>query len=330
MRTVAIIGAGGTIAMEGRHPFDWVDYGDSGIVNPIGTVLDRLGPLLPDVEVIPVPFRTIGSTAIGWPDWRELLTVIADLCRERPDLDGIIVTHGTASLEETAWFLDLTVDVAPTVVLVGAQRPPNTSGSDAGANLRAAMAVAAAPEARDSGVLVVMDNHVFAARDVAKVTNFALSAFQALEFGPLGRVEADGTVALRRRPVRSAARRRFDLAGRETLPRVDVVLSYAGADGTAVEAFRAAGAEGIVSAGFAPGRCAPAERQALIEAVRNGVVVVQSSRAAWGPVPVQDYNVAVGILSAGDLSPQKARIALALALTTTRDPQEIQAFLATC
>lgn len=324
---VAVVGAGGTIAMEGAHPFDWVDYGDTGIVNPIGTVLDRLGTLLPDVEVVPVPFRTIGSTAIGLSDWRELLAVVADLCKTRPDLAGIVVTHGTATLEETAWFLDLTLDIAPTVVLVGAQRPPNTSGSDAGANLRAAMALAAAPQARDCGVLVVMDGHVFAARDVSKVTNFELSAFQALEFGPLGRVEADGQVTLRRRPVRSAARQRFDVSGLDALPRVDVTMSYAGADGTAIDAFRAAGAQGIVSAGLPPGRCTPAERQALIQAVRSGVVVVQSSRAAWGTVPVQAYNVACGILTAGDLQPNKARIALSLALTVTKDPQGIQDIL---
>jgi L-asparaginase len=251
--------------------------------------------------------------------------LISEICAR--NLDGVVVTHGTATLEETAWFLELALDVAPPVVLVGAQRPPNTLGSDAAVNLRAAMAVAACRAARGLGVLVVMDNHVYLARDVAKVTNFELSAFRSLEFGPIGRVEADGTVSLRRSAFRSGPRQRVDVRGIDEPPRVDVSFSYAGADGIAIDAFRHAGAAGIVSAGFAPGRCTGAERRALVEAVRSGIIVVQASRAAWGAVPVQRYNVADGILSAGDLSPQKARIALMLALTTTRDSRRIQDLL---
>ena len=186
--------------MVGRSAYDWVEYGESGQVRSIAEVVRELQPLLEDVEPEMVSFRAVASTGIAWRDWVELARLVRNLAATRPDAQGIVITHGTASLEETAWFLDLVVRCPLPVVLVGAQRPPNTAGSDAAPNLRAALAVAAAPAARDLGVLVVMDNYIHGARDVRKTSNFALDAFESGEFGPLGRVDADGTVVLRRRP----------------------------------------------------------------------------------------------------------------------------------
>ncbi|MFT4148759.1 MAG: asparaginase [Paracoccaceae bacterium] len=319
-RRIAVIGAGGTIAMQGAHPFDWVDYGDSGIVLHVDRVVAEMDFGLAGVEVIPVPFRMLPGTGITPADWLELRDAIRAVAA---DFHGIVVTHGTATLEETAYFLHLTLDEGLPVVVSGAQRPPNTVSSDAVAGLRAAIAAAAqAPP----GVYVAMNAMLFAAEDVTKTANHALDAFEAPEFGPLGRVEADGHLSLRRLPIGAAPFAGLAV-GAGDLPRVDVVCSYAGADGTAIDAFVAAGARGIVSTGFAPGRCTPAERAALIRAVRAGVTVVQSSRALRGAVPVQAYNVADGILGGGGLSPAKARIMTMLALAAGLSSEALQSLL---
>ncbi len=216
------------------------------------------------------------------------------------------------------------------IVLVGAQRPPNTAGSDAAPNLRAALAVASVVAAIGQGVVVVMNNYVYAARDVRKNANFALDAFTAAEFGPLGRVEADGTVTFRRRmpvPVTPEFQVLEGALEVESAPRVDMALSYPGADGTAVRAFMTAGARAIVSVGMPPGRCTPREREAFREAVAAGLLVVQSSRAAVGAVVPQLYNSSDGIESGGDLAPNKLRVLLMVALAAGLSRESVRRLL---
>jgi L-asparaginase len=237
-----------------------------------------------------------------------------------PGLAGIVVTHGTATLEETAFFLHLTWPHETPLVLVGAQRPPDTEGSDAVPNLRAAMAVAASPEARGMGVLIVMNGEIFSSVDATKSANFRLDAFTAPQ-GKLGRVDPDGSVRFARS---SDWRDRPCFVPHRPPPRVDMLLSHAGGDGTAVRAFVEAGARGIVAMALPPGRVAAGERQSLVEAAAQGVVVVLASRAIRDGVPIQDYNIRDKILSAGDLAAHKARILLMLALGENRDPVAIQ------
>ncbi len=324
--TVALVSTGGTIAMAGRHPYDWVDYGESGIIHEPAAMVRELAPLLPDVALEIVPVARIGSTGITVTEWSALAALLAHLVA-RPDIAGVVLTHGTATLEETAWFLALTVASAKPIVLVGAQRPPNTAGSDAGPNLRAAILVASSEALRGAGVVVVMAGRIFDARAVTKLSNHDLNAFDAPDAGALGRVSADGRVVLRRLPVALPAERPWLRADLTALPRVDITYSYAGNDGTAVRAFVAAGAAGIVCAGLPPGRPANAERQALSEAARAGVTVVLSSRAVRGPVePVSDAQ-RDGFLIASDLGPAKTRILLMLALTASRDPAALQTIL---
>jgi L-asparaginase len=170
-----------------------------------------------------------------------------------------------------------------------------------------------------------MNGHVYSARDVSKLSNHGLDAFAALEFGPLARVEADGSITLARLlPPRALPP--FPLPS-GPLPRVDIAFSYAGADGAAIDAYVAAGARGIICAGFPPGRSTPGERAAAVRAVKAGVTVVQSSRALMGRVPLQRYNEADGILSGGGLSPHKARILLMLALANGMSATDLQAAL---
>ncbi|WP_250508107.1 asparaginase [Caballeronia sp. GAFFF3] len=314
---IAVIGTGGTFAMHGRHRFDWIEYADSGVIHPLDDLLKSMGELSPELEIVPIPFRSLGSVAIGTNDWLELARLIRDTAAADPSLCGFVITHGTATMEETAWFLDQILCLDMPVVLTGAQRPGNTDGSDAPANLRSAMAVANDRASRGLGVLVVMGGLIFAARDVTKAASFELAAFEAPPYGPLGRVDADASVVYRRLPVAERSKKkRFDrlLDGDVALPRVDISVSYAGADGAAIRAFAAAGARGIVCAGLTPGRIAAGEREAILEAVDAGVTVVQSTRSPRGVVPVQRFLTADGLLAGGDLSPQKLRITLILLL----------------
>lgn len=326
-RRVAVIGAGGTIAMHGAHAFDWVDYFDTGIIHEIGSVLQTHPLGLSGIETIPVTYKLLPSTGITPQDWQDLVRFIDELVIRQPGLDGIVLTHGTASLEETAFFLSL-VHEGPPIVVVGAQRPANTLGSDAIPNLRAAVAAAADPAVRVLGACVLMDGYLYSSCDASKTGNHQLHAFEALEFGPLGRIEADATVTLLRSDgPRGRLTVPYARKAVSPMPRVDIVYSYAGADGTAVSAFAAAGARGLVVAGFAPGRCANGEREALVDAARNGIVVVQGSRAVRGSVPDQAYNRAAGILGGGRLSPQKARILLMLMLHADLPRETMQELL---
>ncbi|MFJ1258276.1 asparaginase [Cupriavidus sp. CuC1] len=327
---IAVIGTGGTFAMHARHRFDWVEYGESGVVHPIGKLLDDLGELgevSSAIDLVSIPFRALGSTGITPQDWLELARLIEDTAHKDASIAGFVVTHGTATLEETAWFLDLTLALDIPIVVTGAQRPANTAGSDVPANLRAALAVAGATTVRGAGVLVVMDGHIFCARDVSKAASFDLNAFEATPFGPLGRVDASGEVVMRRLPVRQRAMPAPDLARIGALPRVDIAMSYAGADRVVIDALVAGGARGIVSAGLPPGRPANGEAQGLADAVRGGVIVVQSTRSPRGVVPPQAFLAAAGVLAGGDLSAQKLRILLMLALTQSSERDLIQRWL---
>ena len=190
-------------------------------------------------------------------------------------------------------------------------------------NLVNALRVAGCAEARGKGVLVVMNDEIHPARDVVKTSTYRVQTFRSLDYGALGHVDGDGP-HFYRAPLK-AHMPDTPFAGREiaALPRVDVIYSYAGADGDLVEAAVKAGAQGLVSAGFAPGTPSPAQQAAFLQAAKSGIVVVQCSRATGRIAPRRRLRE-TGIVAGEDLTPQKARILLALMLTTTRDIAEIQ------
>ena len=321
---IAFIGTGGTIASLGRGPLDLQDYGAIGRVMQADAIVEKWPVVHQVADVIPVNYRNIPSTAIGFADWKALLTLCHDLPLKHPDLDGIVIGHGTATLEETAYFLNLTLKIGIPVVVVGAQRPSSALSTDAGMNLVNAIRVAGSPEARGMGVLVLLNDEIHAAREVTKTSTLRLQTFRTPDFGVLGHADGVAVVFFCQPLRRRAPYTEFDVTSLETIPRVDISYSYAGADGTAVRAFAAAGARGIVSAGFPPGFSAPGEAEALREAVTKGIVVVQSTRAGSGRTFRSDRLKAGGLMIADNLNPQKARILLSLALTRTRDPDEIR------
>jgi L-asparaginase len=191
-------------------------------------------------------------------------------------------------------------------------------------NLANAIRTAASPQARDMGVLVLLNDEIHAARDVTKTSTFRLQTFRSPDFGVLGHADGDA-IAFYRKPLRKTGPLcEFDIRTLDALPRVDIVLAYTGSDGTAAKAFMDAGAKGIISAGFAPGFAGPADFDVLKQAAKAGVIVVQSTRAGSGRTFKGKRLRDAGFLIADNLTPQKARLLLSLALTITQDPAEIE------
>jgi L-asparaginase len=321
---IAVIGTGGTISSLGASSLDVLDYPDFGQKLSCEALLDRFPETRLVADLMAVTFRQVGSTEIGPKEWVELRAAIHRLARGDPVVAGFVIPHGTATLEETGFFLNLTLAVAPPVVMVGAQRPASALGTDAGMNLVNALRVAGSPEARGMGVLAVLNDEIHAARDVVKTSTYRLQTFRSLDYGALGHVDGDGVHFYRGPSRKHMPDTPFAALDLDTLPRVDIIYSYAGADGALVDAAVAAGARGIVSAGFAPGSPTPQQRTAFERAARSGVVVVQCSRAASGRVAPRRRLRESGIVAGEDLSPQKARILLMLTLSTTSDIGAIQ------
>lgn len=320
---VAVIGTGGTIHSIGTGPFDILDYGANERMLPLGEILALFPAVEACAEIVPVPYKAIPSPEIGFADWQALVAEIDRLTAAEPDLAGIVITHGTATMEETAWFLSLTARTDLPIVITGSQRPASGLSTDAAMNLANAIRTAASPEARGMGVLLVLNDEIHSAREVTKTSTFRLQTFRSPDFGVLGHADGDRVVFYRRPLRRHYPGTEFDIRALAALPRVDITYAYTGCDGTATRAFIAAGARGIISAGFAPGSAGRAEEAALEAAVAQGIVVMQSTRAGSGRVHRGRKHRDRGFLVADNLNPQKARLLLALALSVTTEPDEI-------
>src|SRR3981189_963017 len=275
---IAVIGTGGTISSLGDGSLDGLDYPEFGQKLTCEALLDRFPETRLVADPVPITFRQVGSTAIGPADLCDPRALIHRTAGEDPGLSGFVIPPGTATLEETAFFLNLTLGINRPVVLVGAQRPASALGSDAGMNLVNALQVAGCPEARGKGVLVVLNNEIHPARDGVKPSTYRVQTFRSFDFGALGHVDGDGP-HFYRAPLQ-AHMPDTPFAGSEIaeLPRVEIIYSYAGADGALVRAAAAGGARGLVSAGFAPGRPAPHQRAARPEARQARVLAVPTSR----------------------------------------------------
>src|SRR6266571_6727026 len=320
---IAVIGTGGTISSLGASSVDVLDYPDFGQKLTCEALLDRFPETRLVAEPVPLTFRQVGSTDIGPKDWVEIRAMIHRIALEESAIAGFVIPHGTATLEETAFFLNLTLAIAQPVVLVGAQRPASALGTDAGMNLVNALRVAGAADARGKGVLVVLNDEIHSARDVIKTSTYRLQTFRSLDFGAIGHVDGDAVRFYRSPLRRHTPDTEFASMEKLALPRVDIVYSYAGADGALVEAAAAAGASGIVMAGFAPGLTTPLQTEALKRVQARGVVIVQCSRAPSGRIAPRRYLRDMSIIAGDDLSPQKARILLSLMLARTSDREKI-------
>ena len=321
---VHIVATGGSIAGIGPDRLDYILYPELGEHLTIEQSLARIPEVSEIAEVEAEDLVSVGSTAIGPEDWLKLAQRINSLLANR-ETSGVVVTHGTATLEETAYFLHLTVKSAKPVVVTGAMRPPTALGTDADLNLLDAVRVAACPDAAGKGVLTILNNEIQCARDVIKTNTFRVETFKPNELGFLGYADSDGEVLFYRAPLRKhTADTIFDVAGRASLPRVDIVYSYAGADELLVNAVRGNGSDGLVLAGFGGGSYPPLVIEAAAQAVIEGIPVVLASRSTAGRVVMTPRKEEQNFIVSDNLPPQKARILLMLALTVTDDRREIQ------
>lgn len=322
---VALISTGGTItSLSILGELDVFEYSSTGTRLDAHGMLEKFPQAKSVADVIPVAFDTLLSTAVSFPHWKKLAEVIAQLTVEHSDLAGVVILHGTSSLEETAYALNLGLKTDIPVVLTGAQRPASALSTDAGMNIFNAVRLAACTEARDLGVLVCLNDEIQSAREVTKTSNGRLQTFRSPDFGALGHVDGDRIVIYRSPTRRRTPDTEFDLRKIEQLPRVDIAYSYAGGDGVAVQAFIQAGAKGLVGAAFAPGLLSPEEFTAMESAVKQGLTVAISSRAGSGRTFAPSKMREAGFIQADNLTPQKTRILLAMALTQTKDRAEIQ------
>jgi L-asparaginase type II len=265
----------------------------------------------------------VASSAIGVDDWLTLARRAGERLAE-PGVKGVVVTHGSNTVEETAYFLGLTVKSEKPVVLTAAQRQFTTLSSDSPKNFLQAVRVAASDEARGKGALVVANDVINAARDVSKDISTRLETYSSRDIGALGFVD-DDRITFYRVPVKQHTRATpFDVLRLQRLPRVDIIYTYAGADGALIEAAVAQGAEGIVIAGFPTGSATPVMDEAIRRVVPKGIAVVMTNRGGMGRVMDKRAREARPLLWGDNLTPVKARVLLMLALTTTRDPAALQ------
>ncbi len=330
--TVHVIATGGTISNTGGERLTG----------------EELVKSLPGVEriarVTVEQFTNVASGSITYQNWRDLAVRINELYRTRPELRGVVITHGTDTMEETAYFLDLTVASCKPVIVTGAMRTATSIGPDGPANLYDAIVTAASPAAVGRGAMVLLNDEIFSARDVTKIHTTRPDAFDSPTRGPIGDATR-GVDFYHPAPRTVCDRAQFPVTAATSFPRVDIVYTYLGADSVPVQALVDAGAKGIVVAGAGAGATTPAQGAAIRRARDRGVSIVTASRTGSGLVgggagasggaggrggrgggaaPAATPATPPGAsLSSGDLTPQKARIRLMLALATSSDPVEV-------
>jgi len=314
-----------------------------------GTISNRPGRRLSPTELVAlVPdldklveteieeFSNVSSSAITLGQWLELARRINAVFDDDPALAGVVVTSGTDTLEELAFYLHLTVRHVRPVVVVGSVRRPETPGYDGAANLRQAFRVAGDAASRGRGVLVALNDQIHSAREVTKVDALHLQAFETRGYGMLGVVARDRIVYYRGLERRHTAASEFDIAQVEQLPRVDIVVAYQGATGDLIRASVDRGARGIVIAAAGAGATSSGQRDAIAYAYEQNVVVVVTTRTGSGRIAprgptLDEFNANDDHpqrIAGEDLAPIKARILLMLALTATVDLDDIRRMFA--
>ena len=281
---VYLVGTGGSISFVGRTRTDYTNYSYDRKHLTIDELLARVPEVLEFSEVRTEQFLNLGSTDVTPEHWLGLAKRINQIFQDDPEAAGVAVTHGTATLEETAYFLNLTVKSSKPVVVTGAMRPPTGLGTDSDVNLIDCIRVAAAPQSAGRGVLTILNNQIQAARDVTKTNSYRLETFQAPDFGFLGYADSDENVVFYRRTDRAhTVDSEFDVADIDQLSRVDIAPAYAGADGLVIRALAQAGVDGLVAAGLGSGGSPPPFMAALKEASDSGMPVVIATGTGSGP-----------------------------------------------
>jgi L-asparaginase len=259
--------------------------------------------------------------------WLKLATRVNEILA-RPDVTGVVITHGTDTIEETGYFLNLVTKSRKPVVMTASMRPSTALSADGPLNYYNAVAVAAKPEAAGKGVLIVVNDWIHGASSLTKTSTTAVQTFLSPVSGLIGTV-AYGDVEWYRGPVgKNTTSSEFSVTPTTVLPRVDIIMATENMDGALIDAAVAAGAKGIVIAGVGNGNMTKSALDAAAKHAKNGIVVVRSSRVATGQVGrnVEVDDDKMGTVASLGLNPQKARVLLRLALLKTSDPKQIQLY----
>jgi len=320
--TIAVLATGGTIAgAAATNVQAGYTSGQVGVEQLIAAVPEakKLANLRGE------QISNIGSQDMNDEVWLKLANRVNALVT-MPEVSGVVITHGTDTIEETAYFLNLVVKTSKPVVMTAAMRPSTALSADGPLNFFNAVAVAANKDASGRGVLVVVNDWIHGASSLTKTSTTAVQTFLSPLSGLIGTV-AYGQAEFYRGPVgRHTTQSDFSVQGVKALPRVDIIMAHENMDGALIDAAVAAGAKGIVIAGVGNGNMTEAAVNALARHAKNGVVCVRASRVAVGRVGrnVELDDDKMGFVASLDLNPQKARVLLRLALLTTRSNAELQ------
>lgn len=321
-KTVYILATGGTIAGQGATE---VTAGYKAGAITVDELLSAVPEIKDIANIKAEQVANIGSQDMNDQVWLKLSKRVNELLNQ--EADAIVITHGTDTQEETAYFLNLTVKSDKPVILVGSMRPSTAISADGPRNIYNAVATAVAPESVGKGVTVVMDDKILGADDLAKTNTLSVGTFQNPNYGPLGIVYNGKPIYTRQSVKRHTINSEFDVTNLSELPRVEIILSYSNATSLFVDAAVKAHVKGIVTAGVGNGNLTTDLQNALEKAVKNhGIAVVRSSRIMTGPTAQWDEinDDQLGFSASWFNNPYRSRVLLMLALTKTKDYKEIQ------
>ena len=318
---IAILATGGTIASSIEDCVATTGYSVGGL--SVENLISGVKGIEDLATITTKQISNIDSANMRDEIWLKLAKEINQILDS--DFDGVVITHGTDTMEETAYFLHLTIKSYKPVILVGAMRPSNSVSSDGAKNLYNAVALAANKESEFKGVMVTMNDKILSARGVTKTHTLNLDAFSSPDFGDLGYM-VDGKAYFYSAITKAHTTNiPFDISQISNLPKVDILYSYSN-DGNAVaaKALFANGTKGLIIAGSGAGSIHEDHEKALKELISQGLKVVVSSRISQGRVALNSEKKSFGFISAEELKPQKARVLLMLSLIKTDDISQIQ------
>ncbi len=319
--TIAILGTGGTLASIASSRID-SEY-DSAAIS-IGDLVDDLPELQEIANIEHEQVAQIDSRNMTETVWLKLARRVQAVV-DQESVDGVVITHGTDTMEETAYFLNLVIQTQKPIVLTGAMRPYNAVSADGLKNLYNAVVLAANVKARNHGVMMALNDVIHQARDVTKMNVNTLDAFQSLELGILGYIHDSDVYFYRQTIMKHTANSEFSINDINELPKVHIIYGHVGTNYPLVDACIADGAKGIISAGVGNGYQSERTTQRLIAAQQQGISIVRCSRVKNGIVSMQDdVEHQPGFVISNMLNPQKARLLLAIALTQTNDAKVLQ------
>lgn len=320
---VIILATGGTIAGAGASS-DRAGYTAGKI--PIDDLIGSIPSVKKVANISGEQISSVGSQDMSIDIWKKLAVRINEIFSKN-EADAVVITHGTDTQEETSYFLDLAVPYKNAVVITGSMRPATGISADGPKNLYDAVTVAANPASKGKGVLVCFNEGIYDGRDVIKISTTKLNAFASLNTGPLGQVY-DGKVQYYAANLREVNATPFKVTKDTQFPKVDIIYMYADASANLINDAVKDGAKALVIAGVGNGNFNKAYMDAIVAAIKKGVIVCRASRCPSGRVVLEDEinDKELGTIVSDDLNPQKARILLMLGLTTTTDKEQLQKY----